>query len=82
MTTTTAPRRQDETPQMVSLRNQYSFARSSVWRFDTPFLLELVEKHRAQNRAAHEAGTLRPADLVYLRACLDTLADRGVTVPA
>lgn len=78
MTTATATRRQDETPQLVSLRNRYAFQRSSVSRFDTEFLVNhVVPRERARNRELHEAGTLGPADLIYLRAALDELEDRG-----
>lgn len=80
MNTTTATRQiQTDTPQLVSLRGQYAHAASSVARFDTEFLVNhVVPRERARNRELHEAGTLRPADLVYLRATLDDLESRGM----
>jgi hypothetical protein len=65
-------------PVNVSARNQYATARSSVSRFDTEFLANyVVPRERARNREVRAERTLRPADLVYLRACLDELEDRG-----
>lgn len=75
MTNTHSP----ETPQMISLRNRYAFDRSSVARFDSAFLVDyVVPRERARNRETREAGNLGPADLVYLRAVLDELEDRGL----
>lgn len=67
------------TPQQVSLRNQYAFNMSSLSRFDTQGLKEAADRERARNRAKREAGeTLVPGDMVYLRAALDLLSERGI----
>lgn len=68
-----------DTPQMISLRGLYAGARSSVSRFDSAFLVDyVVPRERARNRETHAAGKLGPGDLVYLRAVLDELDDRGL----
>lgn len=70
---------QTDTPQMISLRNQYGFAASSLSRFSNAGLLEVVERERARNRAKRNAGeTLKPADMIYLRAALDILESSGI----
>lgn len=67
-----------EHPRVVSMRAQYAQAARSVWRFDVETIKLAIDRTRAHNRELHAAGELRPDDLVYLRACLDELASRGI----
>lgn len=69
------------TPQQVSIRNQWAFYMNSLSRFDSAFIIEDIlprERERIHAKRDADRNSLTPGDMIYLRAAIDTLADRGI----